>query len=155
MSNFTEVSRMNEIFGNRKGDPNNPDWNAAIKQINLIREEFIELEDGVNCRDLTEIRDAIADILVVTYGLAHVLGIDADADMKEVQESNLSKLCKDSEELQATMSYYYDELGVEVYSGGEEGAMWIKSAVDQTAGGKFYPKDKFLKNTKWMEPHFE
>ena len=44
-------------------------------------------------------RDAIADVLVTTYGMAHVLGIDADADMATVQASNLSKLCKPSRKL--------------------------------------------------------
>ena len=43
-------------------------------------------------RDLFEVADALTDILYVTYGAGHALGIDLDKCFDEVQNSNMSKL---------------------------------------------------------------
>lgn len=155
MSNFSDVSYLNTVFGNLKGDLKNPDWNKAGKQLHLIQEELAELVEGINNQDMSEVRDAVADILVVTYGMAHILGIDADSDMSTVQASNLSKLCKTEDEVEQTLTYYRDEVGLNVYRGGELPEAFIKSAEDQTGkDGKFYPGHKFLKCINWHEPKF-
>lgn len=148
MSNFKNVAYLNRCF-------DVPQSRAAAElQIGLIEEELGELREALADNNTAEIRDGIADVLVTTYGLAHILGIDADLDMASVHESNMSKLCKDSEELSKTIAHYA-ALGVDVYAGGEEGAMWVKSSTDQTgADGKFYPKDKFLKCVNWKPPVF-
>ncbi|RTE66486.1 hypothetical protein EH243_07785 [Amphritea opalescens] len=153
MSNFTDVSYLNTVFGNLKGDMQNPNWDKAGKQLHLIQEELAELVEGIDNKDMSEVRDAVADILVVTYGMAHILGIDADTDMSAVQASNLSKLCKTDEEVEQTLAYYRNEVGLNVYSGGELPEAFIKSAEDQTGkDGKFYPGQKFLKCINWHEP---
>lgn len=74
--------------------------------LSLIREEVSELEAAVKAHDLTETRDALADILYVVYGMAFRLGINADADFKLVHESNMSKFCKLKEEAIQTVSNY-------------------------------------------------
>lgn len=156
MSNFTDVSYLNTVFGNLQGDLNNPDWGKAAKQLHLIQEELAELVEGIENHDVTEIRDAIADVLVTTYGMAHILGIEADKDMAAVQASNLSKLCKADSEVQDTLTYYQNEVGLEVYSGGELPEAYIKSGKDQTGkDGKFYPAHKFLKSINWHEPKLD
>lgn len=153
MSNFTDVSFLNTVFGNQQGDLSNPDWQKAAKQLHLIQEEMAELVEGIDTKNIAEVRDAIADVLVTTYGMAHILGIDADADMAAVQESNLSKLCKTEQEIENTLAFYQQEKGLDVYSGGELPEAYVKSAKDQTGtDGKFYPAHKFLKNTNWHEP---
>ena len=76
---------------------------SALK---LIREEVTELEDAVKAKNLTDTRDALADILYVVYGMAFRLGIDADADFKLVHESNMSKFCKSEEMASATVALY-------------------------------------------------
>ncbi len=43
-------------------------------------------------KDLTEVADALTDILYVTYGAGHAFGIDLDKCFDEVQSSNMSKL---------------------------------------------------------------
>lgn len=106
MTNFEAVSKFNELIGNAKGAAN---VSQIRKQYDLIKSEFEELDQaicflenssetdeyGQECgpvdEALTEIRDAIADVLVTTYGLAHRMGIDADADMRAVEVSNNSK----------------------------------------------------------------
>lgn len=153
MSNFTDVSYLNSVFGNTQGELDNPNWAKAGKQLHLIQEELAELVEGIENHDISEVRDAIADVLVTTYGMAHILGIDADKDMAAVQASNLSKLCKTQDEINQTMAFYEKEKGLEMYSGGELPEAYVKSAKDQTGtDGKFYPAHKFLKSINWHEP---
>ena len=83
------------------------DKSAIIESaLKLIREEVGELEDAVKAKDLTETRDALADILYVVYGMAFRLGINADADFKLVHESNMSKFCESEEMAEATVNVY-------------------------------------------------
>jgi NTP pyrophosphatase (non-canonical NTP hydrolase) len=74
--------------------------------LSLIKEEVSELETAVKERDLTETRDALADILYVVYGMAFRLGINADTDFELVHASNMSKFCTSEEEAQETMRNY-------------------------------------------------
>jgi NTP pyrophosphatase (non-canonical NTP hydrolase) len=154
MSNFTEVSRLNEIMGNRKGCAvNNP--NRAFSQFLLITEEMEELKAAFEYGRFADVRDAIADVLVTTYGLAHILGIDADKDMEEVQQSNLSKLCTTEAEATETIESY-DRIGVKVSTRGEAPEIVIVSNCDQSdIKGKFYPAGKFLKCVNWFEPELK
>lgn len=58
----------------------------------LIDEEVAELRQAAVERDLVGIADALADIVYVAYGTAHVYGIDLDAVLDEVHASNMTKL---------------------------------------------------------------
>jgi len=58
----------------------------------LIEEEVAELAAAATAGDLTGIADALADIVYVAYGTAHVYGIDLDAVLDEVHASNMTKL---------------------------------------------------------------
>ena len=60
--------------------------------LTLIREELNELEDAVASRDRVEQLDSLIDILVVTVGAVHSLGVDAEGAWKEVLRSNLAKV---------------------------------------------------------------
>jgi len=59
---------------------------------NLISEEVQELQDALQDRDTVEQLDALIDILVVTAGALHSLGVDADGAWKEVMRSNFDKV---------------------------------------------------------------
>ena len=61
----------------------------------LIEEEVGELRDAAEQGDLVGIADALADIVYVAYGTAHVYGIDLDAVLDEVHASNMTKLGAD------------------------------------------------------------
>lgn len=85
-------------------------------------------------------------------------GYDLDLLIDRVTDSNMSKLCRNDEELEATLKFYRDK-GVEVYSkesplAQESGKPYlvVYSSKEQTVDGKVYRADKFLKNVNWFEP---
>ena len=57
--------------------------------INLIEEEFKELQDADNDVDTL---DALIDILVVTIGAIHSMGANAEGAWKEVMATNFAKI---------------------------------------------------------------
>ena len=57
----------------------------------LIREEFSELNAA---KDRVEALDALIDIMVVTVGALHSMGVDAEGAWKEVMRSNFAKIDK-------------------------------------------------------------
>ncbi|MEP6560808.1 MAG: nucleoside triphosphate pyrophosphohydrolase family protein [Nakamurella sp.] len=61
----------------------------------LIEEEVGELAAAARAGDLVGVADALADIVYVAYGTAHVYGIDLDAVLDEVHASNMTKLGAD------------------------------------------------------------
>ena len=60
---------------------------------NLIKEEFDELCDSDNVIDDL---DALIDIMVVTAGALHSLGVDPEGAWKEVMRSNFDKIDPDT-----------------------------------------------------------
>ena len=68
--------------------------NAAQARLymDLIREEFLELETGFTSNKITEIADGGADLVWVIMGLFSTLGINFDGIWEEVKASNMSKV---------------------------------------------------------------
>lgn len=58
----------------------------------LIKEEVQELEDALAAGDLTEVYDALLDILWVTSGSFHTFGLPLQPGLDEVARSNRTKL---------------------------------------------------------------
>jgi predicted HAD superfamily Cof-like phosphohydrolase len=56
---------------------------------NLIKEEVQELEDSTTREDDV---DALVDILVVTIGALHSIGVDVEGAWNEVHRSNMAKI---------------------------------------------------------------
>lgn len=135
MSNFKKVQWFNELAGNEFGDM------GIAAQMDLIAEEHSEVVDSV---DQDELAKECIDLLYVTYGLLHRLGVDADQLFAEVNANNMSKFCANSAELSETVDFYQDKgLKVGVRSNG--GVFAVYSEIDQYAEGKRYPKGKLLK----------
>lgn len=57
----------------------------------LIREEFEELKEGHENKDVVEVADACGDLIWVILGLCNSLGIDIAPVWKEITNSNMSK----------------------------------------------------------------
>jgi len=156
MSNiFQQVSDLNVAFGNFKGNPERPDWDKLKSQAENILDEYNELmDDGIDAKNMTEVRDAICDILTFTLGLGHLAGLPVNDDMLAVHISNMSKFCADEEQLQSTVDKY-QRLGVETYVDGVFPMKRVKSAkAQQDIHGNNYPKGKMLKSVAFKEPVF-
>ena len=93
MSNFNSVKKFMQIFGQEVKDKAEFPEERIIKlRQNLIQEELDELKEAIKQKNLTEVADALTDILYVTYGAGHAFGINLDKCFQEVQNSNMSKL---------------------------------------------------------------
>ena len=93
MSNFNKVKKFMQTFGQEvKSEASFPNEKTVKLRYGLIEEELKELKTALDSKDLTEVADALTDILYVTYGAGHAFGIDLDKCFEEVQNSNMSKL---------------------------------------------------------------
>ena len=96
MTNYEKVKEFMTQFNQKiEKYPSLVDHNTAMLRLNLIYEEYTELEDAVTEKDLIDIADALTDILYVTYGTGLAYGIDLDKCFEEVHRSNMSKLGPD------------------------------------------------------------
>ena len=96
MSNFEKVKKFMQTFGQEvKTKPSFPSEKINKLRCSLIEEELSELKEAIKNKDITEIADALTDILYVTYGAGHAYGINLDKCFNEVQDSNMSKLGDD------------------------------------------------------------
>ena len=93
MTNFNKVGTFMKTFGQEvKTKPSFSTDKINKLRLDLIKEELSELTEAMNNKDLLEVADALTDILYVTYGAGHALGINLDKCFEEVQNSNMSKL---------------------------------------------------------------
>ena len=96
MTNFESVRKFMETFGQDvKEKAEFPNEKITSLRHDLIKEELEELREAIDNKDITEVADALADILYVTYGAGHAFGINLDKCFEEVQNSNMSKLGSD------------------------------------------------------------
>tara|TARA_B100001093_G_C26694991_1_gene956514 strand:+ start:167 stop:538 length:372 start_codon:yes stop_codon:yes gene_type:complete len=96
MTNFEKVGKFMKTFGQEvKSKSSLSSDKINMLRINLIEEELEELKQAINQKNLTEVADALTDILYVTYGAGHAFGINLDKCFEEVQNSNMSKLGDD------------------------------------------------------------
>lgn len=167
-NSFEAVSKMNEAFGNPKGDPASIDGKRLLSQCKNIGKEYEELmaafgikieitygERGsavpVKGDPVDNIRDALCDIVVFALGGQHFMGYDGNNDMAEVVSALYSRFCRNVEHLEETCSHY-DKLGIKYYVEGKFPTVCLKSLLDQGDGE--YPKGKFLKALGYRKPSF-
>ena len=113
-TNFTRVGEFHSAFNHPKHDT--PQMDVLEKESKLvalryalINEELKELGDAIKQKDMVEVADALCDILYVTYGAGHAFGLNLDTMFKEVQRSNMSKLCEKEEDAQISVEKYIAE----------------------------------------------
>lgn len=162
------VANINRLTGREtvSKDLTQKDFDNIGSQVKIVLSEVQELTDHWEQKDLdgvNKMRDDIGDILFTVMGLGHVLGYPVDDDLRLICESQFTKFDIDEEGAAKTKQKYLD-LGVETYQlrkrvgSAEDNNFWIvtKSAKDQMGtDGKDYPKDKWLKSTRFKEPHFD
>lgn len=72
---------------------NQDQFNLYIK---LMDEEWKELKVAIDNNDRLETLDALLDFIVVTVGAIHSGGYDAEGGWKEVMNTNLAKIDKET-----------------------------------------------------------
>ena len=98
MTNFEKVGLFMKTFNQDVKDSSSLSTDKINSlRISLINEELEELKQAISEKNLTEVADALTDILYVTYGAGHAFGIDLDKCFDEVQNSNMSKLGENGE----------------------------------------------------------
>lgn len=177
---FQKNVRLNNAFGNKKGDITAPDFGRIQTQAKLVLEETRELLEAAfyDCsvkldlvltpkqepyqtktiqEILKDIMDAQGDITTVNDGVAHITGFDGDECLQRVYASNMSKFVRFEDEVGPALDYYYSrgfpagQLRIE----GEFPQACIKVVETVTWNGKEYPAGKFLKNmATFQEPDF-
>ena len=96
MTNFEKVGVFMKTFNQDVKDSSSLSTDKINSlRISLINEELEELKLAISEKNLTEVADALTDILYVTYGAGHAFGINLDKCFEEVQSSNMSKLGDD------------------------------------------------------------
>lgn len=151
-SSFLQISKMNEAFGNPKGDPNHILITPLVNQCENIGHEYEELQLALAVQDPIAVVDALCDIIVFCGGAFHLMGIDADKSLAAVYESNMSKFCSDQDVLERTQKKYTD-LGVPFAVHGEFPAKYLKATAScEDKLGNKYASGKFLKSVSYQEP---
>jgi len=94
MSNvFRDQAKFMKACDQTVGSFNQDQFNLYVS---LIDEESAELAVAIAAADKVETLDALLDILVVTVGALHSLGVDAEGGWKEVIGSNLAKINRET-----------------------------------------------------------
>jgi predicted HAD superfamily Cof-like phosphohydrolase len=93
MNTFDDVKKFMEAAGHEVKDKFSPEitWQTSL-YADLVKEEYLELQKGMKDMNATEIADACADLIWVTEGLMHSMGIPMQAVWNEVARSNHSKI---------------------------------------------------------------
>ena len=105
------------LFNKVAGKDNLFDKQSIQEQVNLIKEEVDETQEGLDNNDLMELADGAIDVLVTTLGLIQkleALGIDMNKAASIIAENNLSKFTKDYQVVESTIQHY-NEKGETVY----------------------------------------
>jgi predicted HAD superfamily Cof-like phosphohydrolase len=85
------IGEFHAAMGDQPHELGLPNSATRDLRLNLIREEFFELVDADEAKDIISIADALADIVYVAYGTAYAHGIDLDKVLAEVHRSNMTK----------------------------------------------------------------
>ena len=91
-----------------------PEDHRCKLALDLIDEEFMELVQAVDHKDIKEAKDALGDLLWVTVRAMMELGIDPLSTIEAIYKSNMSKADINEEDAKITKEKY-KELGIETF----------------------------------------
>lgn len=90
---FEDVRTFHRAFRcSEEPFPRIPDPAVVELRDRLIKEEFSELLQATSKENLSDIADAIVDLIYVLLGMAIAYGIDIRPVWDEVQKANLAKI---------------------------------------------------------------
>lgn len=157
-SSWSETQAINLLAGHA----HDAGWQAVDHQMKIVTEEWNEMVEGIDTRDIKEFRDGLGDLLFTLCGLAWRAGVPAVRDLRAVVNSNWTKYDTSQEDAEKTAEKY-KALGLETYY--REASLpynpndvyWVTySATDQVdINGKKYFAGKWLKSYRFELPKFE
>ena len=109
LDSLNQVAEFHRTFKHPILDtPQIPSEARCQLRVALIAEELKELEEAIEEKDIVAVADALADIQYVLSGavLEFGLGEKFRALFDEVQRSNMSKVCHNMAEAEATVAHY-------------------------------------------------
>lgn len=155
------IARLINLRAGRVPKPE-PQAKTIIQQFNLIESELIEGKVAAANGNLTQVRDAIADILLLAAGqMGHIVGIDVNEDYKRMCAYNMSRIPNNMQDAVNTVTKY-DKIGIEAsildeITIGDE-TLYPVVTVDKeqwsTTGDHFPPK-KFLKSVGFLDAEYD
>jgi NTP pyrophosphatase (non-canonical NTP hydrolase) len=87
------IRNWHDAFGIKRGYK--PSMNVSEEthtiRRRIIEEEYLELMEALDERDIEHVAKELGDLAWVVYGAADVYGIDLDEVMARIYESNMSK----------------------------------------------------------------
>ncbi len=97
MNSYQLVKEFMEAFGHPVYDEpqliDDPAWEKM--RLDLIEEEFEELKDAIESRDLVAAADALGDLEYVINGMALGMGVNLPEVVVEIHRSNMTKIGRD------------------------------------------------------------
>ena len=116
MTNIERVQEFHKTFGAPVLEkPELPSQERCLLRVDLLQEEVRELKEAFLKRDLVAVADALADIEYILLGTVLEVGMDTTYEkaFEIVHNANMSKVCKDHDELKRSIEYYRDKRGVD------------------------------------------
>lgn len=133
LKQLKQVKEFHKLFGQPVLEtPQIPSKERCKLRIELIQEELNELKEALENEDIVATGDALSDITYVVNGTYHEVGLAKCAEelFTEVQNSNMSKACKNLAEAEATINFYKDKDGTQSYFKQVEGKYLIYRKSD-------------------------
>lgn len=143
-----KIDHWSETFNlpqNKDKFPFFPENDRQELSFNLIEEEFWELKEAIEEKDLEEVCDASGDLLWVVTRFMREHGIDPEKCINAIYESNMSKIDTNATDAKLTRDKYARE-GIDTISSYDETSKCFIT--------KRKEDDKILKSHKFKKPDF-
>ena len=141
---------------------------AVINQFNLIESELLEGKKAAAEGDLNQVRDAVADIVLLAFGQQGVIGgLDLDSDYKRMCAFNMTRIPKTLEEAELTVEKY-NKIGIQTQIHplelnrpdlGLVGTLYPVRTIDQeqwdTEKGEHFAPNKFVKSVYFQDVFYD
>lgn len=115
MTNINKVEEFQKLMEQPVNyEPKLLNKERAYLRLSLLKEEIKELEDAIKNDDIIEIADALGDIEYILHGTSIEYGLTniSNKIFDNIHNSNMSKTCKNIQDVFETMEYYVNERGL-------------------------------------------
>lgn len=106
MTNFEMVGEFHQTFGHPKYNTEQRNMFDTASGLDLLRkrygyieEEYDEMHEAIEKKDLPEVADALCDAIYFLYGTGHVMGVNLDVKLEENLRNKFSVTSNEFNEL--------------------------------------------------------